>query len=516
MHLLLRELRLSTIASVAGSLIYAFTGYAPTQASGQPNIYASLVWLPLVFYFHRKATKAKGWSGISYACLGGMAGAVQIAAGHLQPFIHTSYGVCLFALVESLPGRDRVWSVRPLFLAVGGQALAVAFAAVPVGLSHEYLQLVYRWFDGGVSKYPHSVALQSWRDTAGLRWSDFATVFQPTERIQEYGATLYFTLAGFVAAMAALWKPRRVVLAFLAVAVFALAVALSHEIGLLAFISFRLPLLAQTRTPVRVLYLFSFAAAAIAAFGIDRLAALARDRSPLAGRIVGITALCLIVVETANFANTLGDPAGGPQYPPTYYEKNAALDAIEKLSNAGPRVDRYLAKPFDLLPPNAGDVRPVLDVMGHRATMQVNLNDYFALDWDLAKSVELDRLGVRWIITNESIAGLPPIARVGDDTIYERPKALSVFWTLDPATGERVRAPVKKVEWSVNHVALDVAPVDKRLLFVFAQPHYPGWGIYVDGKVTAPIPVEIFDAVYLSLPARISCSIATNRVCGPI
>ena len=122
----------------------------------------------------------------------------------------------------------------------------------------------------------------------------------------------------------------------------------------------------------------SFAAAGLAAVGIQQIARLFQGIAPKVE--VGIAAVFLfgVVFEVFGVVGRLGMPTSQPQYAPLYYEDNPGLAAIERVSNAGPRVDRFIAEPTDLIPPNAGDIKPVLGVLGHRATMLVSEFDYIA------------------------------------------------------------------------------------------------------------------------------------------
>jgi hypothetical protein len=512
MHLLLRSFGLALFPAIAGSLIFAFCGYVPQQADAQPNIFAGLVWLPLVLFFYRHAILASKVSiALTYAGLAGVASAMQILAGHLQPFIYTSYACLLFALVEGFDPlilKIRYWSSRPLILVSLGQLQALCFAAVPLALSLEYLRLVYRWFDDagvtGISKFPHHVTFKGWAQSGVLVWSDFNTLFNPQLVFKNYDASMFFTFTGLFAALFTLIRPSRVSLFLWILTFLAVLIALGGGAGSsIARLTYNLPLLAQTRTPVRAMYLFSFAAAALAAVGIHEITRLFKGFAPKVE--IGIAAVFLfgVAFEVLHVVGRLGMPANQPEYAPLYYEDNPALSALEQVSNAGPRVDRFIAEPTELVPPNAGDLKPVMGVLGHRGTMLISEFDYISRGgWGPGASDSLDRLGVRWVVSEKPIEGLISVGQGPGYFLYERPGSLSAFWTLDPATGTRERAPVEAVEWGANSVKVRLGSIAPGHKLVFAQPAYPGFVAYAGESRVAIGREEIFPAITLDGTVR--------------
>jgi hypothetical protein len=510
MHLLLRSVGLGRIASIAGALIFSFSGYVPVQASAQPNIFAGLVWLPLVLLFYRQAIAATQTRvALTYTAFAGAAGAMQIIAGHLQPFIYTSYAAGIYAVIESVGAADRRsdvrrWPLRPFALLVIGQMMAAGFAAVPLALSMQYLRLVYRWFDNGagVSTFPHSVTFKSWAESAVLVWSDFRGLINPAFRLEEHDGSIFFTLIGLFAVAFTLIRPGRFALFLWILATAALIIALGGNAGPIARITYYMPLLAQTRTPIRAMYLFSFAAAALAAVGIDRIGRLFSYFIPHAGTAVAAALLLGVLYELSAFTMYLGMPSDSRQYAPRYYNADPGLAAIERLSNSGPLIYRFVAQPVDLVPPNAGDVKPVLNVDGHRGTRLISEFAYRSQGWDPGASDQLNRLGVRWVISDKLIRELPLIEQGLGYFIFERPGALSVFWMLDPNTGTRTPAPVEAVQWGENKVDIRLGPVEAGRKLVFAQPSYPGWVAFADGGKMTIEKEEIFPAIAVTGATR--------------
>lgn len=364
-------------------------------------------------------------------------------------------------------------------MAVGG-VMTVAFAAVPLELAYEYLHRVYRWYNRGMTAYPHIMPFEDYLQSEKLEWKDLQLLFTPIGKNTQDGGTLYFTITGLVCALAAIvLRPARLIVVYsFTLAAFAILVALGGNLPWLARLSYHLPLLAQVRSPVRATYLFGFAGALAAAMGMKILIELTANWYIMIGKIVAIVFFIAVSIEAWNFTARLGDPMSPSQYPPVYYFQNQALKELIRLSNTGPLMYRYIAIPVDLLPPNAGNIFPILNVMGHRASMLQSFNKYF--DWNM-QSAPIDHLGVKWIVTNKPVENFPIVYQNDDYIIQERPTALPVFWFYDAATGKQTPAPIENIHWGQNSVQLEPHNHPAGLL-VFAQPSYPGWVAFIDNK----------------------------------
>ncbi len=499
MHLLLRAERASRLAAILGAALFAFCGYLPFQANAQPNIFASLCWLPLVLLLHRRAWAAdRARDALPFAALAGLAGALQIAAGHMQPFVHSSYAAMICALVAALALR----SVRPLLLAAFGQAMAVGFAAVPIELARQYLELSYRWYATGMSRWPHAVPADAYATAASLTWPDLSGLLHPST-LRMMDGSLYFTVVALPLCALGLLRRTTLSVSMTLLAVFALAAALGGRAGPLVHLFFHLPLLPQLRSPIRAVYLFSFAVAVLAATGLDAVRGLLARLHPGTALAATVALLLAVLVQVAQFDRGVGRPAANPEFAPAYYNRNPALDALLRLSNRSPLVDRYDALPRDLVPPNAGDLLPVLNLMGQRATMLVPLFDDLSRNWGPVASPGLDRLGVRWLLSDHPIDGLPLVEQGPGYRIYERPGALSVLWIDGTGDTPPRRAPVLAADWTANRVRFTLQPLPAGTRLVFAQPSYPGWQARVDGRRTVTGREDIFPAVVLPAGARV-------------
>ncbi len=490
MHALLRKLGLSFLLAVAGAIIFSFSSYITDRPQGQANIFAGQVWIPLIILFYYQSfSEEKFICRLLFAASAALVGALQIAAGHLQPFIHTCYAVGILALLQG--GKHGIKGIMTtVSLMAFGQVMTVAFAAVPLELAYEYLQKVYRWYGKGMTAFPHIMPLEDYLQAEKLEWKDFHLLLSPIGKNSQDGGTLYFTITGLVCALAAIvLRPTCWIVFYgLTLAAFAILVALGGNLPWIAQLSYHLPLLAQVRSPVRAIYLYGFAATLLSVMGMKILIEWTTKWHVMIGKIIAMILFIAVSIEAWNFTARLGDPMSPSQYPPTYYFQNKTLSELIRLSNTGPLIYRYIAIPVDLLPPNAGNIFPILNVMGHRASMMQSFNKYF--DWNMQSS-PLDRLGVRWIVTKTPVEGFPIIYKDNDYVIQERPKALPVFWLYDTVTGDQTPASIENVHWDQNSVQLQLNKHPAGRL-VFAQPFYPGWIATVDNQKVTVQEHEIF------------------------
>jgi hypothetical protein len=505
MHLFLRGIGVSRLAAVAGATSFTFCGFIALHASAQANIYAGLVLLPLAAHFyHRACHTDRASRAVVLAGGGGLVGAAQIAAGHLLPFIYSSYALGLYGLVLAAARRNGDWR-RPIVVLLIGQASAVAFAAVPIFLSLEYLMRAFRWDRVGMTVWPHNVPLDTWLgDPAALRLHDFSTLFSWHGETSGYYASLFLTITGLAIVPITLLRLRPPTCWLWLLMVFSLAVAFGSGLGPLAYAVYYLPLIAQTRTPARALYLYNFAAAGLTAIAIETLRDFLKSRSAIARDGMVFATVSLIMYEISGFSSKIGMPTTLSEEPHRYYFHNPALATTVKLSSSGPLVDRFVVVPGNkvgvILPPNAGDLDPVLNVLGYRATMLRSLFDFIAKDWTFATSRSFDELGTRWVLSERPLEKMTLINSGDGYYIYERSIRLSVLWT--EANDIQRRVPVERVRWQENRVTFWLDPEKEPKQIVFAQPTYPGWQALVDGVPAALEQKDIFMAVDVPAGAR--------------
>jgi hypothetical protein len=295
-YLLCRDLERSPAASLAGGLIFSLSGFLGNTP--WPQMMNGAVWAPLVFLFQFRA--ARGLRPLANAALSGMFLGLAFLSGHHQvpTFIALAWaGVWIWLLTRN----------RRLAPAA---SLAVLFAALTGALQTlpalEYGRLARRWVSapqpvGWGESVPYLVHAQYDLKAFSL----FGIVFPGVKmHYDPFVGIVAFSLA--LLAIVALWRDGRVrILA--AIAGGAILYALGHNSVFQGFLYGLLPELDKARSPSAAVLVFQFAAAALAAFGIDSLAA------PCSARFSWILAafglFTLAVAQFVIFANKLAFPA---------------------------------------------------------------------------------------------------------------------------------------------------------------------------------------------------------------
>ena len=260
-----RDLGRSRAASFAAGLIFAFSGYL--GATDWPQMINGAVWIPLVFLFQLRAVR--GQRTAASAALSGMFLGIAFLSGHHQVPMFTTVAWALIWLWHL--GRDRRL-LRPAALSVAILALTSAMQTLP---AYEYGRLARRWVgapDALEWNQPVPYSVQSHYDLKAF--SLFGLVFPEVKmHFDPFIGVVAFSLA--LLAVALRWRDPPVrLLAILGLG--ALAYSLGHNSvyqGLLYAIT---PELDKARTPSAIVAVMQFAAAALAAFGLDFL----RDQPP--------------------------------------------------------------------------------------------------------------------------------------------------------------------------------------------------------------------------------------------
>ena len=164
-------------------------------------------------------------------------------------------------------------------------------------------------------------------------------------------------------------------------------------------------------------------------------------------------------------------------------------------------VSRHQAEPFyrvfnyqQCIARNAGNAHGLLTVRGHRATIYAPYYDFVSAALADPMSPKHALLGVRYVVSPQPLS-LPLILQEGSLFLYERPRAAPIFYSAK-AGSSLTPAPIQSVHWSENSVTLELAG-DFAETLTFAQPHYPGWVVYVDGQQRELLEPGLFQGVHL-------------------
>ena len=295
-YLFCRSLERSRTASLAAGLVFSLSGYLGNTA--WPQMINGAVWIPLVFLFQLRASRSS--RPAANAALSGMFLGIAFLSGHHQVPIFTAVawiGVWIYLLT-----RNR----RLLLPAAAALLFAGLSGAMQTLPAWEYGRLAQRWV--GVPEpiawdQPVPYSVHAHYDLKAF--SLFGIVFPGVKaHFDPFLGVVAFALALF--AVSTLWRDTRVrLLAALAGA--ALLYALGHNSVFQGVLYGLIPQLDKARSPSAVVVLFQFAAAALAAFGIDQLATAWSVRGTWL--LAGFGALTLAVAEAAIFAHNLTFPA---------------------------------------------------------------------------------------------------------------------------------------------------------------------------------------------------------------
>jgi Bacterial membrane protein YfhO len=492
----LRRNLLPATSSLAGALVFAFTGPMIARVSAQANIFVGLVYLPYVLLFYQIA-----WEKITApwqtpaAYLSGIFLGSMLLAGHPQPAIHGTillavYAVYLWSQKKELSSFERTEKAALLLCFVAMAALAVA--AIQYLPSREYFSHAYRWVGlnkpvNGLQTVPYAAY-----ELAILQWKNFASIWNAGLAGFD-GATLFLTLIGTSLALVGIFSGNSLVRFALPVALGALLVALGNN-TIIGRLSYYLPLINKVREPARILILYQFAMALLAALGVKLV--LRRMNWRWLRRIVAILLVCGIAIEAYAALKYVGQPSLSPQSANVYYKPDPITDYLQGLNQSERGLYRVVLRPNEVLPPNLGDVFSVSTLLGHRSSIPETYFDFLSRNWSL-DSRNYDILGIKYVVSDQQLPQFPLLLAGQGFYLYERPKALSIF-QIEDKNGVRIAAPVLYDHWRENSVELVLdSTIGGELIFM--QPVYPGWQAEVNGQSVPISKNDIFMSIHIPI-----------------
>jgi hypothetical protein len=502
MTLFLRQRGAERWPSLFGGAVFCWVGPVATRASGQANIFAGLIFLPWILYFFELGLAAKNAWRNSWTGLAGLMLALSLLAGHPQPFIHNSLMLGFFAvfllLEKRAPALDWTINLRRTASALLTVAvIAFLFAFVQLASSHEYFARAYRWV--GLASPVRALQTVLPFEVYNHHRLDFAylcSVF--TARGGPDGGTLYITITALICACFGLGLPGNWRWFALTITGFTLIVALAGNTPF-GWLAYRLPVLNMVREPVRILYLYQFCFAALAAFGLQMVLNGILRRG---GRfVIFVIIMSIFACEARQNGSPLQAPTKSPLTADQAYRKTPLISFLEGRNLADPGMYRILARPKDLIPPNGGDIFRLSTALGHRSSMLIIYFDMLSRDWSLS-SQALDQIGARYVVTDKPNAsrGLTLLSSFNGLLLYECSAARPVFrWSGSP--DQASSGTIGPVKWQKNSVNLEVA-TNQPTKLTFAESNYPGWHARINGVATAIDPSG--DYMSVTIPAGTS------------
>lgn len=484
MSLFLRQRGLGKLPSLFGGAVFCLIGPVANRASGQANIFMGLIYLPWILYFFERGFAAKNAWRNSWTGLAGLTLGLSLLAGHPQPFIHNSLMLGLFTVFLLFEKRTPSLSWAINLLRGGGALLTVAviaflFAYIQLASSHEYFARAYRWvgLPNPVKALQTALPLEVY-NRYGLSFPDLLSIITGRSGALD-GGTLYITITALVCACFGLGVPGRWRWFVLIVTGFVLLVALAGNTPF-GWLAYRIPLLNMVREPVRILYLYQFCFATLAASGLQM--ALNGIPTRLGRFTIFIVVISIFGCEAwQNGFPLRGALTSSPLTVDQAYRKTPLIAFLEERNREDPGMYRVLARPKDLIPPNSGDVFQFNTVLGYRSSMLIGYFDLLNRDWSFS-SQALDQVGARYVITDKPTDDLTLLSSFDGLLLYDRPSARPVFrWSgsSHQATSDTI-GPVK---WQRNGVNLEVATNQPNKL-TFAATNYPGWRVRINGVAT--------------------------------
>lgn len=199
--------------------------------------------------------------------------------------------------------------------------------------------------------------------------------------------------------------------------------------------------------------------------------------------LVGLASAFVMETTTVDGAR-LAKIGETPNVPHVYYRRGSIVSFLERQFKDQKGLFRVLVRPKDLLPPNLGHVFPVQTVLGHRSSMLITYYEYLQRDWSVESAV-YDRLGVRYLVTDQPLVGFSLVMQEDRLYLYERPTAFTTWQFID-TMGRRQSLDVAEVRWRSNAVYVRYrTPGPGRV--VFAQPAYPGWRARITAQPADPV-----------------------------
>jgi hypothetical protein len=492
MTLFLRQRGVGRWASLFGGAVFSWVGPVAARATGQANIFAGLIYLPWILYFFERGLAAKNTWRSPWTGLAGLMLALSLLAGHPQPFIHNSLMLGFFAVFALFEERAPALSWTIKFRRMAGAIFTVAvvtflFAYVQLASSYEYFARAYRWVGlANPVRALQTVLPMEVYNQYSLPLLGLLSFF--SARGGGVG-TLYITITALIFACLGLRARGSWRWFALSVSGFTVVVALAGNTPI-GWLIYSLPVLNMVREPIRILYLYQFCFAALAAFGLQMvLNTIPQPRGRLA---IFIIITWVFASEAQQNAYALKASTKYPLTPDQAYKRTPLIGFLEERDLANPGMYRVIATRNEQIPHNAGDVFRFSTAIGHRSTMLMTFFDLLNKSWS-PSAENLDRFATRYVVTDKPIEGLTLLSSFNGSLLCECPTVRPVFrWA-----GNTDRGPsntIGPVEWGKNWVKVQVTTSEPSKL-IFVESKYPGWHARVSGVAKGIHPSDGFMCV---------------------
>jgi len=267
--LLARHLRLSPFASFVAGLSFSLGGYLGN--TGHPHTLDSGIWLPLIVLFFLRSTEERSAArGAFFAALSGLALGMAVLAGGIHMVIMGGIviGTMCVALSAGKSPPTRIFALAAVVAVIG-----FLFGAVQLLPSMEYGPLSYRWIGADQPiRFQQKVPYQFLGGIARFSPRSLATFLFGAANEGDHIPNNYFGVLPFLLSIIGAWRAwgERWVKYFAVLAIASYIYAWG-EFSFLHGVLYLVPGLDVAREAGRFVLVTHFAAAILAAYGIDKL-----------------------------------------------------------------------------------------------------------------------------------------------------------------------------------------------------------------------------------------------------
>jgi hypothetical protein len=284
MFFLMRRFRQSTIGSFISAMAFGFSAFFISKVyAGHGGAIWTGIWIPLVILLLDRTIESRR---VTDAIFTGVAFGFQLLGKHPQYLYYTAIAALLFAAWRILPQIVRARRLSIIGIYLGLAVLVILFMVLisaPYLLSFTQITLLSNRSGGTDYKFASSLSMHPAQLITAIAPSFWGN---PVRHNSAFGA-LYWDGAMFIgvlpflfAIIAVIWVRGPRACYFKILALISILIALGNNTPLFQLI-YHIPGFSMVRAPSKILFLYTFAASALAAYGVDALLSTAiRSRQP--------------------------------------------------------------------------------------------------------------------------------------------------------------------------------------------------------------------------------------------
>ncbi len=272
MYLLLRNFKRSTTASLIGGAAFGFSAFFISKVyAGHGGAIWSGIWIPLILLFLDKAIESRR---VVFAALTGVVIGIQILGQHPQYVFYSLLAALLYAVWRIVPKltKEKRLILTPTYILLAALVIAFAFMiSAPHLLSFAYMTALSNRGEGTGYEFASSFSLHPAQLITAFSPSFWGS---PVKHNSTFGAlywdgALFIGVIPFLLAVIALFFVRESRANYFKVlGVLSVLIALGSYTPFFRLI-YQIPGFDMIRAPSKILFLYTFAAAALAAYGLD-------------------------------------------------------------------------------------------------------------------------------------------------------------------------------------------------------------------------------------------------------